>query len=286
MGNSSSKTVQSSIEAVNKMVNESYLSATNSCKVDVALPQTIKFTCDVSDETTQLLASAEAECKGTYASFFGEVDSMTPSQIRAMGDAINSACPPENYKACVVSGISQDAVVSSRVNCQIDNDMVNDLKADLQQRLENAASNETDAFGEALVNATRVLNPGGSDEEVIESKTKIITDIVNTINVDLVNEIQSQYDASQTLQFEGQSYSLKDVAQTMTLDIVTQALSQNTTLAETATKVSNETKNEASSQDKGLTDIFETFGELFSNPWFIGGVIAVVVLMFVLALLG
>jgi hypothetical protein len=270
MGNSSSSSVKSSINAINRMINESYLSATNSCKVDVNLPQTISFQCNVSDETAQLLIAAESQCRGQYTDLSAE--------------KVNEMCPPDSFKSCVIDGVSQDMVVSSRTNCQIDNDMINTMKADLQQKLENAANSESDAFGEALVNATRVLNPDGSDEENIETKTEIINEIVSKITVDLVNKIQARYNSAQTLEFEGQSYSLKNVSQSLTMDIVTQALSQSTTLSDLEGSLSNDASNKSEKKQKGLTDIFEEFTDLFGSPMFIIGIVMVVVFMFLIIL--
>lgn len=281
MGGTSSKEIQSSIEAVNNVVNESLLSVTNECKTSVNIPQDMTFSCDnIDNDTIKTLLDAEKDCKGIWGAIFSntKVTKMTPEQIRAMGDSVAAACPPENYKACVVDGITQDAIVESRSSCTIDAEMVSKLQADMESKMNNSASNEEDSFGKALNNVTKVLNPGGSEEVIINSKTKIINNIKNTIDLDMVNKLIGKYNASQTMSFEGSSFSLKNATQAMTLKIVTDALSKNTTLAEVAAEVSNKAESASSDKQKGLTDMVESITGLIGSPYFLMAAVAGVII--------
>jgi hypothetical protein len=284
MGNKSSTMVYGAMESVNNIVNESLLQVTNECKTTVNVPQTMKFSCDdIDNRLIEDLVAAETNCKTIQGAIYSNanISYMTPAQITAMGNAINNACPAENYKACVVDNITQDAIVESRQSCEIDVDMVETLKNKLGTNLKNAASNEEDAFGKALQN----LNVGGSSRTRITTRTNIINNITNTMNLELVNSLIGVYNTAQTMTFEGKSFSLKNATQQLTLELVSNALSENSALRAAAAEISTTADASASTQLKGITDMLESITGLLGSPALLMAVIAAGILFVVFMLM-
>lgn len=257
-------TTKNFLSAVSQTVSDTMISVSQECQNSSKFDNSLNVSCSPSDLVQKAYLDAKTAC--TTAAFNKNLD---PSV----------ACPDTSYSPCVVSNIKQEQVVSFKSNCKLSNDTINNFISQVGQNLTNKMNNTTDAFGGALLNLTNaVKNAGDSGNKTdTEIKQDIVNNVKNSITADVANKMMNNFTASNQLSVNGTGFIVKDVLQKMTLDIITEAMSNNQNLNKILTDADQSSSKETTNTVKGITDIF---GSLFS----IWGVLIIVGIIFILGI--
>ena len=304
MGNkSSSQTSQSIVnELTTEAVFKSMTTVETKCNNSASINQNMNITCGTSEEVeTERMLNIPG-----YFEYRNEADRIRADSHKACLDALNSG---EDYRkvsgkvydsvescenlrfGCVVSGISQDTLLSFKASCEVDADMTSDIQNSIKSELDNAASQHQtdDAFGNIMEDVTSALNVGGSsnDKTSMEVVNQVTNKMSQEINTNFIQEMVGSFSVNQNLTLEGNDGSKTSaISQEATMDIISDMVAKNTSVA----KVSNEastavaTTAEQVQETKGVADMFENLtgmiGGMMSGPFIIVVGIVICVLAF------
>ncbi len=250
------------INTTNSLVTNTLLSVTQDCQNASTFTNAIDAKCTPSDTVTNALIKAKSDCFAM-----------------AIQNKLNAAeqCPDTAFAACNISNITQDQVVSFKASCALNNDMINNFTNQLKQNMDKASTNTSDGFGQALNNVTQAaasaLDTGNTTEKT--TATNIINQVTNSLSSSVLNKIVNTFTASNTITLSGQSYVTKDILQKQTLDIVTQAFTDNKQLNTILTAADTSAKNTNTVALKGITDIIGSI----AGAWWIFLIIGIVALV-------
>lgn len=240
MGQKSSKEQNLTNESVLKSINKSVVNNTTTCQNDLSTVQNISIICSPSEAAELMNARNKEICL-------------------KLG---NSPEECNKLKACNISDITQETVVSYKASCSVSDEMVNKVQSDLQADLQQKASDSTDAFGQAIMNLTKI---GSSSEEKTNIKNSVIMNIENSMTKEFITSMINKFSTTQNLAITGTDFNATGITQKARLDIIAELASTNKTLNDQMNKFKSSEGIETKTEVKGLTDIISSITGFFST---------------------
>lgn len=264
-------------ETINKTLNQAFMENTQKCQNKLTQDQVIALECDVSEEVEREYAHRRAECNNKL---------LDPEVIGALSNIPNGLetmreqC--DNLYPCVFTDITQDSIVSFNAACEIDSEMVQQIKQDIIDKLNEKLTDKSDGFTKTVNNVMSNITGsslGGSSTEKIEETNRFITDISNIVDVKMAQEMLGEFSSSQHLSVKGGL--AKGIHQKSTTDITQTLLNKNEQYDEVLNIVDRQVEIVVEEEERGLTDMWEDLTGVWGT-W--GIMLAVVVVAMVIGL--
>lgn len=275
MGNKSSSETSQSI--VNQITSEAVFSSMTTvetkCNNTAQINQTMNLKCGISEEeeTERMKIPGYFDYKekgkelraANYQACLAAVNE-GQSFKRASGTSYDSVddCEDINFE-CIISGVSQDALMSFKASCEVDAAMTADIQNSIKTELDNAAkqSQTDDAFGEVMEDISSAMNVGGSssDKTSTEVINEVTTKISNEINTEFIQEMVGSFSVNQNLSLEGSDGSkITAISQEASMDIISDMVSKLESVAAVANEAETvaTTVSEQTQETKGVADMF------------------------------
>lgn len=246
MGGSSSVSRQTIWnEVINVAVLESIMKATNSSRSTASGVNRITLKCDQRPADIARLPVC--------------MNPQTGAACKAIVDAQVEMCTLRD------SEISQISTFDMNLNQEVFNDVVADVHGRIENEIENTLDQKSDSLGQTL----RSLIPAGKESNIQDVTNKLVTELRNTINVEFMSELQSNVNALN--EFNAENYRLEGVTitQSQAINVISQQLSENIKIVEVANEAANVVSTDASQEEVGVFGLLQGILDFFSNPWFL-----------------
>lgn len=261
MGATSSKELDSVMSTVSESVTSSMLNVTNSTSAKLDQNQIMDLECNVSKDIQRIFAEDRQACikanKGLKKDEQQDCMAIQP---------------------CVMEDLKQEAMLEYKAQSNIDAELVTKVQESLKSQLEQKSENKEDAFGKALDNLTKT---GSSTEEKQKMRVDTISKVVSSVDVNLLNELNTALAGNQIMSVKGQGGGVfKKLSQKSANKIVQDALSKNKGVMELTKDLSATGSQSEKNELRGLTDMLDSITGVFK-----GGQMVIIALVACCALL-
>lgn len=240
MGNSSSKstTIRNALSAVQKALNESIVSVNNSCKAEATASNT-------------LVNLAEGDARVETAVLRCLELGNTPEGCAKL------------RTGATMKDVDMRATSSISAGCEIKQDMLADIQAQMKSNLEAQMKQMNDDFGKALNSMVKAFNVAGSDDETtsITNEQAFSSEVVNKMTIQVVQEAVAKAAAMNDFTNSAKglaSSTVEGIVMDAQAAVLMNALAKSEALQKAAASMENEAKTNTDIQNKGLTDLTDS----------------------------
>jgi hypothetical protein len=286
-GSKKSKKTEILRETINETLMESFMSVTTSCQNKIEVNQNIELKCNPSDDHKKI---ANDKMKMCYDLLKAQTPYLDMSQMKDYQKECMKA-----GKACILTDIKQEATVNFSSSCSIDSKMTSDVQDKMLKTLTDRSQNSTDGFTDALNGAVDGLAKmgdnvtsssfGGSSKEDLKDTTKVLNKLTQSVSQEMLQELANSFSVNQDIKISGDDTYASGISQKAQLDIVTELMSKNEVMNDLVKAVDLSEVDESVNENKGVTDVVDSFTTMFSNPWVIAGLVCCVVVMLIVGLM-
>lgn len=242
MGGSSSKSDTTVINsAIANVINKSVLKSTQNCQNTLNLNQNLTLTCTPSDSVQQLIIQGKTQC--------------------ALAGKPKSVC--DSIVACDFSNIKQSETASFNGSCQVNNQQIQDIQANIQNQLQAAAKQTNDTLGQAFQSLAQGAAGGGSNSNTSSTTNKIINNISNSVDQEFVQSLVNQFAANQNITITGSGVNAKGISQDLQLQITVSTMSSNSNIQTAVAQLSGSATGTADQSNTTFIDnLIDTVGKV------------------------
>lgn len=272
--NMSDETYREINETVNKTLIESLIKNTTSCQNTISSNQIIDIECDASPETLKRYN----ELNETIIPICVDAKVKIATDVGQEIDMDNFIESCTSY-ACVSKDLEQESVISFTGTCTVDNKMTEDIQNDMKQSLEDKLDNEEDGFTKAINTAVEnITNFGDSGSTTTEVRNSLLNDFKSVATTEILQEMINQFSSNQAIKIKSTGGSLdKGISQRSRMELTTDLLVKNENYKSVLNKIDSSLKKDVKNVEKGFTHIWETTNESFKAfIYATGGVIALI----------
>lgn len=160
-----------------------------------------------------------------------------------------------NSSGGIISGNSQTQSYSLSTNCQMDQNQLNALRAEITNNIQNAGEQNT----QALLSAINSLMGGGKNQDM---STAIRNAVNYTVSASLVQNISSSINQRQSISVSGSTnVEIRNNVQSQAADVILSATSEQVQQTELLQRVQSIVDQQAQQNEKNpVSDIVDSIG--------------------------
>jgi len=212
-------------ESVKKVINDSMIKASQSCKVDLGSSQIINIDTTRSPEDEKLIEKYISDCTNECRKITGEQAGpkfMTPCRLqctRTFGSEVRN--------------ISQSSSLSAFLSCRPNDKLVDEIKKNIKQQLDMKLNIPDDPLANIVAQQAKTSH---ADETTI--KSSFSSTVQNIVNVEVLQNIQISLASAQAINIvmSGDLGTVEDISQTVVMTAIGTNMGKN---AEYANLVAN-----------------------------------------------
>jgi len=160
-----------------------------------------------------------------------------------------------------LNGVNQGADITITTTCVVNNDVVNQVQANLENQINQKLASTSDDIGDALKGIVSALNPKGSSSTSLSNSAVVKNTIASTFTVDAVQSMVTSFAAqqSQAISIKNQPGVYANFNQNLKLRVMSDLVAKNSTLSSAVATVDNSSKSDLTNKEQGPVDIFQSF---------------------------
>lgn len=253
-----SKKVENVIEHITDLTFSSIVQMGQKCKSNVSASNLMHLDCSGPDPSKMYNECVNAQTKA----FAGMPASLFPEGV---GKALQQACGHHWTPRCNIRDVYQGAHGTLSMECNMDSEAVNKMKAELESQLQQKMDKVDDTIGDTLKD---ILQMGSSkDESSTTNQTRLHKMLEQSMSLSAVNEMISNVQATNELKLEnnGTILSVAGLTQDVRAEAVGSMLLKSKIFQEGINKFLDGQNQDTKNHEKGLASVLESLAEVLKT---------------------